>query len=238
LASPTHGVEAPLAAVTRGATQRSSSPTPGTPKPTKNNSVAAALSLPSDSPRSQETKPGAPILEASAVAQQQPSAAATAGPDQPQSAATTIAAKPGPDSSSLRANATGGAIDGTGQGAARGTGSGTNIGSGTGSGNGGANKGESAILPFMDGMTRPQLLSMIEPEYTREARDANVKGLFVAKCVITTHGTLQRCRVVKGLPMMDQAVLAAIAQWRYSPVVYQGKPVAVDYVIQVRLAGH
>jgi protein TonB len=200
--------------------------------------AAAALSLPSDTPRSQETKPGAPILDADAVTQQQPSAAATPGPDQPQSAAATIAAKPGVDSSAARANATGGSIDGTGQSAVRGTGSGSNIGSGTGSGKGGANSGESTVLPFMDGMTRPQLLSMIEPEYTREARDSNVKGLFVAKCVITTQGTLQRCRVVKGLPMMDQAVLAAISQWRYSPVVYQGKPVAVDYVIQVRLAGH
>jgi protein TonB len=93
------------------------------------------------------------------------------------------------------------------------------------------------VMPFADGMTRPKLLDMVEPEYTREARDANVKGLFLAKCVITVRGTLQKCRVVKGLPMMDQAVLSALARWRYSPVIYQGRPVAVDYVIQLRLAG-
>jgi TonB family protein len=96
---------------------------------------------------------------------------------------------------------------------------------------------EVTVLPFTDGMTRPKLLDMVAPQYTREARDANVKGLFLAKCVITTSGALQKCRVVKGLPMMDQAVLSALARWRYSPVIYQGKPVAVDYVIQVRLAG-
>lgn len=89
----------------------------------------------------------------------------------------------------------------------------------------------------MDGMTRPKLLEMVEPSYTREARDAKVQGLFLAKCVITVSGSLQKCRVVKGLPLMDQAVLTALSRWRYTPVIYRGKPVAVDYVIQVRLAG-
>lgn len=85
-------------------------------------------------------------------------------------------------------------------------------------------------------MTRPKLIDMVEPQFTREARDANVKGLFLAKCVITTQGTLQNCRILKGLPLMNEAVLSALARWRYTPVIYQGKPVAVDYVIQVRLA--
>jgi TonB family protein len=120
--------------------------------------------------------------------------------------------------------------------AVRGTapGTGTSMASGTASARAG---NDVTVLPFTDGMTRPKLLDMVEPQYTREARDANVKGLFLAKCVITTAGTLQKCRVVKGLPMMDQAVLSALSRWRYSPVIYQGKPVAVDYVIQVRLAG-
>ncbi len=93
------------------------------------------------------------------------------------------------------------------------------------------------VLPFMDGMTRPTLVEMAAPEYSREARDANVKGMFLAKCVITTAGRLERCRVVQGLPLMDKAVLNALTRWRYTPVIYQGKAVAVDYVIQVRLAG-
>jgi protein TonB len=118
-----------------------------------------------------------------------------------------------------------------------GTGTGTGPASGTGTGTGSHAGSDVTILPFTDGMTRPKLLDMVAPQYTREARDANVKGLFLAKCVITTTGALQKCRVIKGLPMMDQAVLSALARWRYTPVIYQGKPVAVDYVIQVRLAG-
>jgi protein TonB len=91
------------------------------------------------------------------------------------------------------------------------------------------------VIPFGEGMTRPSLLSKIDPTYTRDALAAKVQGLMLVKCVITTRGNLESCRVVKGLPHMDSAVLSALAQWRYSPVLFQGKAVNVDYVIPVRL---
>ncbi len=129
-----------------------------------------------------------------------------------------------------------GAAGGMG-GAGKGEGSGKG-GSGAGAGAGsqlGVVSGDTRVLPFMDGMTRPELLSKVDPQYTREARDANVGGLILTKCVITTTGSLSRCRIVKGLPLMDQAVLSALARWRYSPVLYQGKPATVEYLIPVRL---
>ncbi len=111
-------------------------------------------------------------------------------------------------------------------------------GSGQGLGRGasaGVASGDVTVLPFMDGMTRPELLSRVDPVYTREARDARVAGLILTKCVITTQGRLKACRIVKGIPLMNQAVLAALTQFRYSPVRYQGKPAAVEYVIPIRL---
>lgn len=122
---------------------------------------------------------------------------------------------------------------GTGNGGIAG---GTANGTGTG-GNGKAagGGGNLVIMPFGDGMTRPTLISKADPIYTREALSARVEGLLIAKCVITTSGELTRCRVVKGLPHMDNAVLSALAKWRYSPVLYQGKPTSVEYVISVRL---
>ena len=84
-------------------------------------------------------------------------------------------------------------------------------------------------------MTRPALLSKTDPLYTREALEARVEGLMLVKCVITPRGGLTNCRIVKGLPHMDSAVLAALSKWTYSPVTYQGQAVSVDYVIPVRL---
>ena len=126
-----------------------------------------------------------------------------------------------------------GGMGGAGQGSGSGT-AGTGLGSGAGS-RPGIVSGDTQVLPFMDGMTRPTLISKVDPLYTREARNAEVEGLILTKCVITTTGTLTRCRIVKGIPLMDAAVLSALSQWRYSPVMYQGKPAAVEYLIPVRL---
>lgn len=87
------------------------------------------------------------------------------------------------------------------------------------------------VLPFGEGMNRPQLVGGPEPVFPREARLANVEGTLLAKCVITTEGTLTGCRIIKSLPFLDQPVLEALAQRRYTPVSFQGRPVAVEYVI-------
>jgi protein TonB len=84
-------------------------------------------------------------------------------------------------------------------------------------------------------MTRPSLVSKQEPAYPREALVAKVGGLMLVKCIITVEGALRSCRIVKGLPFMDQPVLQALASWKYTPVLFQGKPVSVEYVIPVRL---
>jgi protein TonB len=132
----------------------------------------------------------------------------------------------------------GGVAAGTAQ-SASGAGIGTKGSAGQMGGGSGARSsqlaGDTQVLPFMDGMSRPTLLSKADIDYTREARDANVEGLVLAKCVITVGGELTRCRILKGVPLMDAQVLAALGKWRYSPVLYQNKPVAVEYVVSVRL---
>ena len=70
---------------------------------------------------------------------------------------------------------------------------------------------------------------------TKEAREAHVQGLILAKCVITTAGRLRDCQIVKGIPLMDGQVLSALQKWRYEPVIYRNKPVSVRYLIPVRL---
>jgi TonB family protein len=126
-----------------------------------------------------------------------------------------------------------GGLGGAGQGSGSGSG-GSSMGSGAGN-KPGVVSGDTQVVPFMDGMQRPTLISKVDPVYTREARNQNAQGLILTKCVIGTSGTLSRCRIIKGLPTMDQAVLSALSQWRYSPVLYQGKPTAVEYLIPVRL---
>jgi eukaryotic-like serine/threonine-protein kinase len=83
--------------------------------------------------------------------------------------------------------------------------------------------------------SRPVKVSGAQPAYTREALEAKVEGTVVAKCVVTESGAVSGCRIVKGLPFMDQAVLGALAGWKYTPAMAQGKPVAIDIPITLRL---
>lgn len=92
------------------------------------------------------------------------------------------------------------------------------------------------VVPFGEGMTRPVLIQPGKPiTYTREALAARVEGVSIVRCVITAEGAVERCKVIKPLPFMDQPVIEHLQSQRFQPVSYQGKPVSVGYNFSVRL---
>ena len=91
------------------------------------------------------------------------------------------------------------------------------------------------VLPFGEGMSRPEQLSGDPISYTREAIQGKVEGLMIVKCVINTSGHVENCRVLKSLPYMDKAVVDSLRSRIFKPITYQGRPVSVDYVFDVRL---
>jgi hypothetical protein len=95
---------------------------------------------------------------------------------------------------------------------------------------------ERDVLPFGVGMTRPEKLEGPPPTYTLDALAAGVEGLLMVKCVITKTGWLTRCRIIKPLPYMTDAVLMSMYQQRYKPVTFQGRAVQIDYTFNVRLS--
>ncbi|HEX8704053.1 MAG TPA: TonB family protein [Myxococcaceae bacterium] len=100
---------------------------------------------------------------------------------------------------------------------------------------GGLASASNRIIPYGDGMSRPEQLSGKDIAYTRAALDARVEGTMVVKCTITKAGRVENCRTVKGLPHMEQAVIQALESRTYKPILYQGQPVSVEYVFRVRL---
>jgi len=92
------------------------------------------------------------------------------------------------------------------------------------------------VVPFGEGMTRPVLMQPGRPiTYTREAIAARVEGVSIVRCVITAEGSVERCKVIKPLPFMNEAVVEHLQSQRFQPVTYQGKPVSVGYNFSVRL---
>jgi protein TonB len=90
-------------------------------------------------------------------------------------------------------------------------------------------------VPFEPSMTRPQLLSGREPQLTEEARAARVRGTALVRCVVTREGQVKGCRILNGLPHMEQELLDAVSSWRVTPATAGGQPLDVDYTFVVRI---
>ena len=94
---------------------------------------------------------------------------------------------------------------------------------------------DSDVLPFGAGMTRPERISGPIPQYTKEALEKQSEGLMIVKCIITLEGLVRKCRIIKPLPFMEEAVLDALYQSRYKPVTLEGRPIQVDYTFNIKL---
>ena len=90
-------------------------------------------------------------------------------------------------------------------------------------------------VQFEAGMTAPTFISGPDPEYTQRAIDHEVEGTVEAKCVITVEGGVRECRIVRGVPFMDQAVIDALEHRKYTPALLQGKPVEVEFPFKIQL---
>jgi TonB family protein len=90
-------------------------------------------------------------------------------------------------------------------------------------------------IEFNDTMTAPAIVSGPAPEYTPEAIERGVEGNMQVRCVVTVEGQVRACKVAKGLPFMNSAVVDALEKRRYKPALAQGKAVDVYYTFSIRL---
>ena len=113
---------------------------------------------------------------------------------------------------------------GTGQGSGMGPGDGAGLGPGRGGGVGGG-----AFRPG-NGVSPPQLLREVKPQYTAEAMRAKIQGTVWLEVVVLPDGTVGDVRITKSLdPVfgLDQQAMDAARQWRFVPGTRFGEPVPV-----------
>jgi len=78
-----------------------------------------------------------------------------------------------------------------------------------------------------------KLIGMVRPFYPSIARQAHVEGTVVLSAIIGSDGTVEFLHYVSGPPLLVQAALDAVRQWRYEPTLLNGRPVAVATTIKV-----
>jgi len=73
----------------------------------------------------------------------------------------------------------------------------------------------------------------VPPVYPPIAQQARIQGAVIIEAVIGTDGKVREARVLRPLPMLDQAALEAVRQWEYEPTLLAGQPVAVVMTVTV-----
>ncbi len=77
------------------------------------------------------------------------------------------------------------------------------------------------------------LIHDVAPQYPPDAGRARIEGTVVLMAVIGKDGNVEDVRVESGLPMLAQAAVDAVKQWRYRPYMLNGEPVEVDSRITI-----
>lgn len=83
------------------------------------------------------------------------------------------------------------------------------------------------------GVTAGLVVHKVQPNYPPLARTARVQGSVVLAAIIGKDGSIQNLHVISGHPLLTQAALDAVKQWRYRPYVLNGEPVEVDTQVTV-----
>jgi periplasmic protein TonB len=78
-----------------------------------------------------------------------------------------------------------------------------------------------------------RILNRVQPVYPALARQTRISGTVRLHAIISKDGTIQQLEVMSGHPLLQQAALDAVRQWRYQPTLLNGEPVEVDTTIDV-----
>ncbi len=84
----------------------------------------------------------------------------------------------------------------------------------------------------------PEAITRVPPQYPDLAREAGVDGTVMVQALVGKEGKVKDVRVVKSIPMLDEAAKAAVRQWVFKPALSNNKPVAVWVGVPVKFSLH
>ena len=79
----------------------------------------------------------------------------------------------------------------------------------------------------------PNQIRKVQPQYPSIAQSARVQGVVILEATIATDGHVQDVKVLRSIPLLDQAAVDAVKQWLYTPTTLNGVPVPVVMTVTV-----
>jgi protein TonB len=79
----------------------------------------------------------------------------------------------------------------------------------------------------------PQKIRDVRPTYPPIAQSARVQGVVIIEATIGPDGKVTNAKVLRSVPLLDQAALEAVRQWEFTPTLLNGMPVPVIMTVTV-----
>ena len=79
----------------------------------------------------------------------------------------------------------------------------------------------------------PTQISKVQPVYPPIALSARVQGIVILEATIGVDGRVTDAKVLRSVPLLDEAALNAVRQWAYTPTLMNGVPVPVIMTVTV-----
>jgi protein TonB len=85
-------------------------------------------------------------------------------------------------------------------------------------------------LPF----SQAKLLKQVRPNYPAIAKKAGVSGVVIVEAIIAVDGKVMDVKVLRSVPLLDQAAIDAVKQWEFEPAVQGGQAVRMRLTVTVQ----
>jgi TonB family protein len=86
---------------------------------------------------------------------------------------------------------------------------------------------DTKVLRVGNGVRAPEKIIDVKPVYPETARAQNVQGVVILELRIGADGSVVDARILRSIPLLDDAALTAARQWQFRPVLLNGVPVEV-----------
>jgi len=79
----------------------------------------------------------------------------------------------------------------------------------------------------------PRKIKHVPPIYPSIAITAKMQGIVIIEATIAKDGSVKDARVLKSMPLLDQAAIDAVRQWKFTPTLLNNVPVEVLMTVTV-----
>jgi TonB family protein len=88
-------------------------------------------------------------------------------------------------------------------------------------------------LRVSQGVAQGNMRHKVAPEYPYEAKLRGIQGDVILAITITTTGDVANLHVISGDPLLTEAAIDAVKQWKYKPYLLKGQPVEVATTVKI-----